>query len=324
MENIIQIIRQWIIHCGTINEPKLIGNQFTYHGFAAEYERYYNGNLTKSDRRFTAEDLKNAVYSPDGYHVDNNISSEYVCIKYSKNTCWRYVKNLIIGYEVHIFGNEFVFDIVIEPNDRDNQSTKISVNAFLNEYLKEVRFTRGLIINTYDELRDIFRNMFVGCAELSTFIDKLSCPEYFRFILQTDFLEKYEKMNLLCNRNEVDFKADKQTIIGMLNEYEDVSVKYYSKERYYKTTKIIGDISIGYNIEIRYNTLINFIIWGEQNGVRLLFSEPGIECIINDLGSGHKLHRLEFHSLGELKKIFDFMMKYLDILASFFDGTYEK
>ncbi len=316
MEGIKEIIRNWLTHCGIISTGKLIDGRYPYHGFIVEYERHYATDFAESCVQFSTADLKNAVFSPEGYLTDIEVYPDYISVRYSGINRWKYVKGMIIGFEACIKCSEFSFDLIINSGG----IIRIPVNEILNDYLSNTKFTRGLLINSFDDLEDVFRNMFGGCADLSRYINDLSCPEYRRFILKTDFLDEYEKMNLSCNRNKSGYKSDKKNVLNLLKEYEGVSAKYCSNDRYYCVTRDIDDVTIGYNVIISYNTLIEFIIWGKRNE-ESLFCTPGIEWIVKEHGSGHKLASLQFQSLAELKVIFDFMLKHLDVLYSLFNAN---
>lgn len=285
---------------------------FEYYDFLDEYDKLYINITSNNEHIFSDEEIVSAasIFSgikkfDDYYYVFQNALTSKV-----------YDKNTVIGYEVYISGDEFTFVLIINYNG-DKFITPL--NDIVNEYSGESRYTRGINIYDYSSLKRIFRNLCIGGNILRKYIVDMSCCEYYKFLTQTDFLYEYEKLNLLCTRNNTEFSIDNSYVLYMLREYKNISVKYISSEKFFRVKKIIGDVEIGYNIEIRYKTLINFIIWGKRND-DTIFAESSVEILVRNHGSGQKLKSLNFHSIDELKGIFDFMMKYLDILGSFFEN----
>lgn len=318
MENINACIKYWLKYSGRFDEAAPTWEIFPYYGFINEYEQHYNKNSDSSGHIFTDDDLRAAALPPEGYFTDIEILTDRICLKLAVKYL-HFVENLIMGYEIHKKDNEFIFDLCIDLNDGKNEILKISVNDIINDYIGEVRFTRGLIINNIYELKNVFRTMYAGCADLSVYIDELSCTEYFRFLTQTDFLDEYEKMNLNCQRsNEDKTVVDKKTVMNMLMQYGGTTVKHFARDRFFRVIKTVGDVQILYEATIRKN-LLNLCLCGSRNGKRL-FGSPSIESLIKDI-KGVRLHSLEFQSIEELKCIFDFMQKYFDILASYFNES---
>ncbi len=286
---------------------------FKYYDYLNEYDKLYINVITNSENILSDEEIISASSIFSGIKKFNN----HYYVFQNSLTSNVYDKNMVVGYEVYISGSEFTFNLVIDYNGDKFIS---SLNDIANVYLGENRYTRGIHIYDYSDLKRIFRNLCIGANILRKYIVDMSCYEYYEFLTQTRFLSEYEKINLLCTRNQTEFSIDNSSVLCMLREYEKISVKYISSDNFFEVEKIIGDVEIGYNIEIRYKTLINFIIWGKRND-DTIFAEPSVEILIRNHGSGKKLQSLDFHSIDELKGIFDFMMKYLDVLGLFFDST---
>lgn len=313
MDIIKESINQWLKHYG-VTEAEQNAN---YCGFIKEYEEYYNKESNIIEKQFTKEDIKNAAGISRGFFASIKVFPEYVYLYTKALTNKIYDENLTIGYKINIKGNEFTFTLSVKNDDTD---FKIPINDILNEYTGRITFTRGVIIRDSDELKKVFKSMCIGANYLRHYIVDMSCAEYYDFLINTDFLKEYEHLNTSCSRNNTYFKLDRKSILSLLEQYNGFSVKYCSDDSFYKIKKSMGNVKIGYNIEIRYNTLINFIIWGFRNN-KLIFSEPSVDILVQNHGSGHKLQRLQFHSVKELKNIFDFMLKYLDVLAGFFNSN---
>lgn len=308
MDIINESIKQWLTHYGIIEEA---GQGTHYYGFIKEYEQYYSRESGTAEEQFTEEDIRNAVNGSHGGFSSIEVFPEYICL------CKKYDEKLTISYKASIRGNEFIFDLIVDNN---GIGFKAPLNDILNEYLGRIRFTRGIIICDRDELKNVFKSMGTGANYLRCYIADMSCTEYYEFLTKTDFLKKYEQLNILCSRDDINFKVDRKYILSLLGQYDGFFVKYYSGERFYEIKKSVGEVEIGYNVQIRYNTLINFIIWGRRNN-ELIFAAPSVESLVKNHGSGNKLRSLQFHSIDELKSIFDFMLKYLDVLASYFSDT---
>ena len=285
---------------------------FEYYDFLDEYDKLYINTAGNSENILSDEEIVSAasvfsgIKKSDGhYYVFQNALTSKV-----------YDKNTAVGYDVYISGNEFTFVLVINYNGDKFISP---LNDIANKYSGENRYTRGINIYDYSDLKRIFRNLCIGGNILRKYIVDMSCCEYYKFLTQTDFLSEYEKLNLLCTRDKTEFSINNFSVLSMLREYENISAIYISSENFFRGQKVIGDVEIGYNIEIRYKTLINFIIWGKRND-DTIFAEPSVEILVRNHGSGKKLKSLDFRSIDELKGIFDFMMKYLDVLGSFFEN----
>lgn len=306
-------IQQWLTHYGRIEDAGTITPQ--YAGFINEYEQYYNSKSGTAEEELTEEDISNAVNGSYRIFPGIEVFPEYIYLYTEASTRIIYDEKLIVGYEVRTRGNEFTFDLVV---DNCGIVFKAPVNDILNEYLGSIGFNRGLFIRDRNELKEVFRSMRMGANYLRHYIVAVSCTEYYEFLTGTDFLEKYEQLNISCNREDIKFKADKKYILSLLGQYDGFSAKYCSRERFYEIKKSVKEVEIGYNVQISYNTLINFVIWGRRNN-ELIFSEPSVASLVKKHGSGNKLRSLQFHSNDELKNIFDFMLKYLDVLAAYFD-----
>ena len=314
MDIIKESIKQWLVHYGVTEKA----NQNTnYYGFIKEYSEYYSKEPCAAEKQFTEEDITNAANISHGYFSDIKFFPEYIYLYTNALTRIIYDEKLTIGYKVQIKGNEFIFTLLVNNNDTD---FNVPINDILNEYLGSIRFTRGIIISDCDELKKVFKSMCIGANYLRGYIVDMSCTEYYDFLIKTDFLKKYEYLNISCSRNDMYFKSDRKSILSLLKQYDSFSVKYCSSDSFYEIKKTIGDVEIGYKIEIRNKGFINFIIWGRRNN-ETIFSEPSVAFLVKKHGSGHKLNSLQFHSLDELKNIFDFMLNYLDILASFFNDS---
>ncbi|MCH5193393.1 MAG: hypothetical protein J1F11_05475 [Oscillospiraceae bacterium] len=309
MDIIKESIKQWLTHYGIVGETD---QNIRYYGFIKEYEEYYKTDINTMGEQITAEDIKNAA--SHGFFSSVEVFPECIYLYTNAITRKIYDEKLNISYKVHVKGNEFTFTLIVENNDLNFNAP---INDILNEYLGSIRFTRGLIIHNSDELKKVFQSMCIESNYLRHYIVDMSCAEYYDFLIKTDFLKEYEYLNISCNRNNTGFKSDKKSIMSLLKQYDGFSVKYCSSDRFYEIKKSIGEVEIGYNVEIRYKFLINFIIWGRRNN-KPIFAEPSVDILVKNHGSGNKLCSLQFHSIDELKNIFDFMLKYLDILASFF------
>lgn len=321
MENIKACIKYWLKNCGRHDESHC--SWFPYYGFINEYEQHYIRKSEGVNIIFTEDDFRSAALFAPEFFMSVEVLPE--CIYLYLNDAGEYlscVKDLIMGYEVHVNGNEFTFDLIIDLNDGKNEIFKVSVNDILNDFFGEDRFTRGLIINDLDELKSVFQTLCAGCAELSYYVDNLSCPEYFNFLTQTDFLDEYEKMNLACHRSK-EYKTivDKKTVMDMLKQYDGTTVKYFTQDRFFRVIKNVGDVRLVYEVNIRKTLLSLFL--GGSHGEKRLFGQADIERVIKDI-KGIKLHSLQFQSVEELKGILDFIQKYFDVLTSFFDGASEK
>lgn len=310
MDIIEESIKQWLTHYGVIKAAPNVN----YYGFITEYEEYYVKE-SYSAETLKEEDIKNVADVSHGYFSGIDVFSEHVCLYTKPLTCIIYDEKLTVGYEVYVKGNEFTFVLIVN----NGTSFKAPINDILNKYSGSKKFTRGIIVRDRGELKKVFKSMCIGANYLRHYIVDMSCAEYYDLLTKTDFLKNYEHLNISCNRNDTYFKSDKKTVLSLLEQYDDFSVKYCSSDSFYEIKKSIGEVEIGYNVEIKYKTLINFIIWGRRNN-ELIFAEPSVDILVKNHGSGHKLHCLQFHSADELKKIFDFMLKYLDVLAGFFNN----
>ena len=313
MDMIKKSIKQGLANYGIIEKTC----QSTYHGFIKEYEEYYNKESNIIEKQFAEVDIKNAANVSHGYFESIKMFPEYIYLYTKALTCIIYDEKLTIGYKVYIRGNEFTFTLLIQ---NDDINFKIPINDILNEYLGNITFTRGIIVRDIDELKKVFKSMCIGANYLRHYIVDMSCAEYYDFLIKTDFLKEYEYLNIACSRNNTYFKLDRKSILLLLKQYNGFSVKYCSNDSFYEIKKSIGNGEIGYNIEIRSNNFINFIIWGSRNN-EIIFSEPSVDILVKNHGSGHKLHCIQFHSINEIKNIFDFMLKYLNVLASFFNDS---
>ena len=311
MDIINESINQWLAHYGAIEAAPNIN----YYGFITEYEEYCAKEPYTAEA-ITEEDIKNAAGVSHGYFSEIEMFPKYVCLYTKSLTCIVYDEKLTVGYEVHIKDNEFTFVLIVNNN---GTCFKAPVNDILNEYSKSERFTRGIIVRDGNEIKKVFKSMCIGANYLRHYIVDMSCAEYYDFLTKTDFLKDYEYLNISCNRNDTYFKSDKKSVLSLLKQYDGFSVKYCSSDSYYEIKKSIGEVEIGYNVEINYRTLINFIIWGRRNN-ELIFAEPSVDILVKNHGSGHKLRCLQFQSIEELKGILDFMLKYLDVLAGFFNN----
>ncbi len=314
MDIIKESIKQWLTHYGII---KNTGRDALYHGFIKEYEKYYGKKPFAVKEQFTANDLRKAADSPYGIFSDIEIFPEYIYLYTNALTCIIYDKKLTVGYKVHIKDNEFNFSLIINNNDTCFEAP---VNDIINEYLGSIRFTGGIIIWDYEELKNVFKIMSIGANFLRHYIVDMSCTEYYDFLIKTDFLKEYEYLNISCSRSDTYVKSSRKSILSLLEKYDGFSVNYYSNDHFYEIKKAMGEVEIGYNVEISQKNLINFIIWGRRNN-ESIFGEPSVEILVKNHGSGHKLNSLQFQSIEELKNIFDFMLKYLDVLAGFFNDN---
>ncbi len=315
MDIIKESIKQWLTHYGIIENT---GRGIHYCGFIKEYEEYYNKKACSTNEQFTENDFKKAADIPYGFFSNIEIFPEYIYLYTKALTCITYDEKLTISYKVYIRDNEFTFFLMVDNSDT---CFNASVNDIINEYLGCIRFTRGIVICDYEELKKVFKSMCIGANFLRHYIVDMSCEEYYDFLIKTKFLKEYECLNILCNRNDSNFKLSKKSILLLLEQYDNFSVTYCPKDGFYEIKKNIGEIEIGYNVEISRKNLINFIIWGRRNN-EPIFAEPSVEILVKNHGSGHKLHSLQFQSYDELKKIFNFMLEYLDVLAGFFESKF--
>ena len=318
MDIIKSAINTWLTECGDYDG--ILKDNSKFMGILREYMNFYNSESTGTEIPFTEKELKDAAHGEVAYLYDSSAEilpdGMRLCLNTISNMM--YEKFTYLSYEIKIIGNEFKFDITVDNSKIKNGGVfRASVNDIFNDFIGEEKFTRGIVIRDFDELKRVFAVMSFGLFGLSQFIVGLYPAEYLDFLKNTDFLEKYEQMNLLCNRDASTYQKDeKRSVRKMLEKYDGVTVKYYSADKFYKVSKTFGNYVVSLEVEIRYKSLLSFCMGIRLNGELLYVSTAN--NWVEKYGSGKHLHSLQFQSTEELQNMIDFMMKYLDIFASYY------
>lgn len=296
--------------------------------FLNEYKKYYDSHhIKKRDKECDCESIWNrltnllehtGIDENDTYYVDSGFDRSPLFYDIFK-----------VGY--YITANNNGFRLVLSVEYKGEKYTA-PINDILNNHIKSDYFNDNIF--AYDErifdenvstdsmkLGDIILSSMAVLQKYSgMYINK----QMYSFFTETKFIEEFIELSRICDRNEklcnTYYKPDKKDVLDILSEcgYDG---KYHHKENFYNIEKHSADITIGYNIWIKSGIII-CIPYGIKGNEGIFFA-PSMESFIM-LFSNEKIVPLRCYSLDELKTCLSFMIKYLDILTSFFDGTYEK
>lgn len=199
-----------------------------------------------------------------------------------------------------------------------NEIYRKPLNQVLNEFLGEAYFTQNIFSINWRESDEI-KSLIVGSmGDIQEFSGLFLNMELYSFFTETNFINDYLKLNHEINNGtanmEINFSVKKDDILALASKF-GYNGKYYSKERFCKVEKKIGNVILGYNISFSYN-ICTFIFYGREND-ELLFFAPSVESYVK-MFVKEKVKGIIFHSVDKLEKIFEFMLGYLDALASYF------
>lgn len=287
--------------------------------FVDRFKEYYDSHhdfdgKEQHDVKYIRDELDyigrpcSSTDDPDTYFVDNGM--KYVNIR-SRNM-------FRTGYYITANSNGYKMILYIEYGD---EKYKKPLNQVLNEFLGEAYFTENIFSSNWRESDEI-KSLVVGSmGDIQEFSGLFLNRSLYSFFTETNFINEYLKLNHGINNGitggKSSFKAKKDDILAIASRlgYEG---KYYSKERFCNVEKKIGSVVLGYNISFSHNICI-FIFYGKKND-ELLFFAPSVESYVKMLVK-EKVTGMIFHSIDELEKIFEFMLGYLDVLASYFGNN---
>lgn len=284
--------------------------------FLDKFKEYYDGHHNiygkeQHDVKYIRDELDYIGRScsntddPDTYFVDNGM--KYVNIR--SRDMFR------TGYYITADCNGLKMILYIEYGD---EKYKKPLNQALNEFLGEAYFTQNIFSSNWRESDEI-KSLIVGSmGDIQEFSGLFLNRSLYSFFTETNFINEYLKLNHEVNNGitdgEISFRVKKDDILALASKcgYEG---KYYSKEHFCKAEKKSGSIVLGYNISFSHN-ICTFIFYGKKND-ELLFFAPSVESYVK-MFVKEKVTGIIFNSIDELEKIFEFMLGYLDVLASYF------